>query len=102
MDGWSNEQEYAFGLDPVVASGSPLTISQAAGQMKMFYNQKLVGGVTYTVRSATSLVTGFNGTVKPSLSSPQPSFVPDGYKQYEATFTSGGDQGFLKVEAVVP
>ena len=102
MDGWSNEQEYAFGLDPVVAGGSPLTISQAAGQMKMFYNQKVVGGVTYTVRSATSLGTGFNGTVTPSLSSPQPSVVPDGYRQYEATFTSGGDQGFLKVEALVP
>ena len=102
MDGWSNEQEYAFGLDPVVAGGSPLTISQAAGQMKMFYNQKVVGGVTYTVRSATSLGAGFNGTVTPSLSSPQPSVVPDGYRQYEATFTSGGDQGFLKVEAVVP
>lgn len=102
MDGWSNEQEYAFGLDPVVSGGSPLTISQAAGQMKMFYNQKIVGGLTYTVRSATSLVAGFNGTVTPSLSSPQPSVVPDGYMQYEATFTSGGDQGFLKVEAVVP
>ena len=68
----------------------------------MFYNQKVVGGVTYTVRSATSLGTGFNGTVTPSLSSPQPSVVPDGYRQYEATFTSGGDQGFLKVEALVP
>jgi len=102
MDGWSNEQEYAFGLDPVVASGSPLTISQAVGQMKMFYNQKVVGGVTYTVRSATSLVAGFNGTVTPSLSTPQPSVVPDGYRQYEATFTSGGGQGFLKVDAVVP
>ena len=102
MDGWSNEQEYAFGLDPVVSGGSPLTISQAAGQMRMFYNQKVVGGVTYTVRSATSLGTGFSGTVTPSLSSPQPSVVPDGYMQYEATFTSGGDQGFLKVEAVVP
>jgi hypothetical protein len=102
MDGWSNAQEYAFGFDPVVASGSPLTISQATGQMKIFYNQKVVGGVTYTVRSATSLGTGFNGTVAPSLSVPQPSVVPDGYRQYEATFTSGGDQGFLKVEAVVP
>jgi hypothetical protein len=102
MDGWSNEHEYAFGLDPVVASGSPLMLSQAAGQMKMFYNQKVVGGVTYTVRSATSLVAGFNGTVTPSLSSPQPSVVPDGYRQYEATFTSGGDKEFLKVEAVVP
>ena len=102
MDGWSNEQEYAFGLDPVVAGGSPLTISQAAGQMKMFYNQKVVGGVTYTVRSATSLVAGFNGTVTPSLSAPQPAGLPIGYNQYEATFTSGEGQGFLKVDAVVP
>lgn len=102
MDGWSNAQEYAFGFDPVVASGSPLTISQATGQMKIFYNQKVVGGVTYTVRSATSLGTGFNRTVTPSLSVPQPAGLPSGYNQYEATFTSGGDQEFLKVEAVVP
>jgi len=101
FDGLNNVTEYAFGTSPVKAGSTLVNVlPTTGGTIKVSYLQK--SGVTYTVRSATNLVTGFNGTVTPSLSSPQPSVVPDGYKQYEATFTSGGGQGFLKVDAVVP
>jgi hypothetical protein len=53
------------------------------------------------VKSATDLAGGFTATVTPSKSSPQPSGLPSGYEQYEATLTAP-DRGFLKVEAVVP
>ena len=99
-DGLSNAAEFAFGTSPVDGSSQLVTQSSVTGGIKITYLQR--SDVTYTVRSATSLVSGFNGTVEPSLSVTQPSVVPDGYRQYEATFTSGGDKGFLKVEAVVP
>ncbi len=100
-DGFSNAAEYAFGTSPVQAGSALVNVLAATGgTVKVSYLQK--SGVTYTVRSATSLAAGFNGTVTPSLSSPQPSGLPSGYSQYEAAFTPGADKGFLKVEAVVP
>ena len=95
-DGWSNAQEFAFGLVPNVAGGQLVQVP--AGELKMTYRQR--GGVTYVVRSATSLETGFDGTVTPTRSSSQPSELPSGYEQLEAIMPSGG-RGFLKVEATV-
>jgi len=101
FDGFSNLTEYAFGTSPVKAGSTIVNVlPSTGGSVKVSYLQK--SGVTYTVRSATSLGAGFNGTVAPSLSVSQPAGLPIGYSQYEATFTSGGDQGFIKVEAVVP
>ena len=95
-DGWSNAQEYAFGLVPNVAGGQLVQVP--AGELKMTYRQR--GGVRYVVRSATNLETGFSGTVTPTRSSSQPSGLPTGYEQWEAIMPSGG-RGFLKVEATV-
>ena len=98
-DGWSNAQEYAFGLVPNVAGGTLVKIENSGTGAKITYLQR--SGVTYTVKSATDLAVGFTGTVTPSKISPQPSGLPSGYEQYEATLTAP-DRGFLKVEAVVP
>jgi len=57
--------------------------------------------VTYTVKSAADLAVGFTATLTPTKSTPPPTGLPSGYEQYEATLT-GGDKGFLKVEATVP
>jgi hypothetical protein len=76
-----------------------VTQTSVTGGVKITYLQR--SGVTYTVKSATDLAAGFTGTVTPSRSSPQPSGLPAGYEQYEATLTNG-TKGFLKVEAVVP
>jgi len=96
-DGWSNAQEYAFGLVPNVAGGEPVKLPTGGG--KITYLQR--SGVTYVVRSATDLGTAFNGTVSPVKSSPQPGGLPAGYEQWEAAMP-GGSRGFLKVEATVP
>ena len=98
-DGWSNAQEYAFGLVPNVAGGTLVKIENSGAGAKMTYLQR--SGVTYTVKSASDLPAGFTGTVTPSKSDPQPGGLPSGYEQWEATLNSG-DKGFLKVEAVVP
>jgi endonuclease I len=95
-DGWSNAQEYAFGLVPNVAGGELVKVPMEGG--KITYLQR--SGVTYVVRSAMELGAGFDGTVEPVKSSPQPGNVPGGYEQYEATMPAG-NRGFLKVEATI-
>jgi hypothetical protein len=55
----------------------------------------------YAVKSSNDLTAWITGLVSPSKSDPQPGGLPSGYEQYEATLT-GGEKGFLKVEAVVP
>ena len=96
-DGWSNAQEYAYGLVPNVAGGELVKVPAAGG--KITYLQR--SGVTYVVRSATNLAVTFSGTVMPVKTNPQPSGLPAGYEQYEAAMPAG-DRGFLKVEATVP
>jgi hypothetical protein len=97
FDGWSNAQEYAFGLVPTTAGGLLTTVS--GDGTKITFLQR--SGVSYVVRSTTDLAAGFTGTVTPLKSSPQPGGLPAGYEQYEALFPSGTVRGFLKVEATV-
>jgi hypothetical protein len=98
-DSLNNAGEFAFGTSPVDASSRAVTQSSVTGGIKIIYLQR--SGVAYTVKSATDLAVGFTGTVTPAKTSPQPSGLPSGYEQYEATLTEPG-RGFLKVEAVVP
>ena len=98
-DGLNNAGEFAFGTSPVDGSSRAVTQSSVTGGIKIIYLQR--SGVTYTVKSSGDLAAGFTGTVTPSRSSSQPSGLPSGYEQYEATLTNG-TKGFLKVEAVVP
>jgi hypothetical protein len=98
-DGWSNAQEYAFGLVPNAAGGTLVKIESSGSGAKITYLQR--SGVMYAVKSSNDLTAWITGTVIPSKSDPQPSGLPSGYEQWEATL-DGGDKGFLKVEAAVP
>jgi hypothetical protein len=100
-DGWSNAQEYAFGLNPSAAGGEPAMLSPGASQVKLTFLQKDTGGITYAVKAATSLAGGFTNNITPQESLDQ-SGVPAGYKRYEATLPTSTGRGFLKVEATVP
>ena len=98
-DGWSNAQEFAFGLVPNAAGGTLVKIESSGSGAKITYLQR--SGVMYTVKSATDLAAVFTGMVTPKKSTPQPTGLPSGYEQYEAIL-EGGEKGFLKVEATVP
>jgi len=98
-DGWSNAQEFAFGLVPNVAGGTLVKIESSGSGAKITYLQR--SGVMYAVKSSNDLTAWITGTVIPSKSDPQPGGLPSGYEQWEATL-NGGDKGFLKVEATVP
>jgi hypothetical protein len=81
------------------AESVPVTQSSVTGGIKITYLQR--SGVTYAVKSATDLAVGFTEAVIPLKSVSQPTGLPSGYEQYEATLTIG-TKGFLKVEATVP
>jgi DNA/RNA endonuclease G (NUC1) len=100
-DGWSNALEYAFGLNPTNAGGTLAMLSQESNQVKLTFLQKDTGGITYAVKSATSLSTGFSNSITPQLST-NTNGVPAGYKRYEATLPTTNARGFLKVEATIP
>jgi hypothetical protein len=97
-DGMNNSAEFAFGTSPVSGASRAITQTIVAGGIKISWLQRT--GVTYTVKSTDNLGSAFSGTVSSSPVSPQPSGLGD-YQQYEATLT-GGDKGFIKVEAIVP
>jgi hypothetical protein len=98
-DGMNNNAEFAFGTSPVSGASRAVTQTSVAGGIKITWLQR--SEVTYVVKSSTDLTVWLTGTVIPSKSDPQPSGLPSGYEQWEATLT-GGDRGFLKVEAFVP
>ena len=104
--GYSLATAYAFGLDPSVRSGSPVTlVSSAAGSVKVVYLQREnISGVTYAVKTGTDLAAGLNGSVTPTVSASQPSPAIPGYTRYEATYTPAAPatKGFMKVQANVP
>jgi hypothetical protein len=100
-DGWSNAQEYAFGLNPTNRGGSLASLTQSTNQVKLTFLQKDTGGITYAVKAATSLVGGFTNSITPQLSA-DTNGVPAGYKRYEATLPTSTGRGFLKVEATIP
>jgi len=103
--GYSLATAYAFGLDPKVRSGSPITlVSSPTGSVKIVYLQKDNGGVTYAVKTGTDLAAGLNGNVIPTVSESQPSPAVTGYTRYEAIYTPSAPatKGFAKVQANVP
>jgi hypothetical protein len=101
-DGLSNAQEFAFGAVPNVAGSLPITTSNTGGSLKMVFLGRTTG-VTYNVLTYTSLTSGTPSTSAPTTVNPQPSGLPAGYTQYEASVDSStGTRKFMKVDAVIP
>jgi hypothetical protein len=97
-DGLNNAGEFAFGTSPVSGASRAVTQESVVGGIKIKWLQR--SGINYTVKSTVNLGSAFSGSVSSTPVSPQPGGLGD-YQQYEATLT-GGDKGFIKVEAIVP
>ena len=97
-DGMDNNTEFAFGTSPVSGASRAVTQESVVGGIKIKWLQR--SGVTYTVKSTDNLGSAFSVPISSSPVSPQPGGLGD-YQQYEATLT-GGDRGFIQVEATVP
>ena len=99
-DGLNNAGEYAFVTSPTDGTSRAVVQSSISGGIKITWLQR--SGVTYVVKSGTDLKTGLiPGIVSRVKVSPQPVELPEGVEQYEASL-SGGTQGFLQVEAIIP
>jgi len=96
-DGWTNAQEFAFGLLPNVAAGKLVEVDSNNPTRIVFLQRD--SGASYVVRSSADLGSTFDGTVNATLAEDQ-SGVPTGYRRYQANFPSG-NRGFLKVEATL-
>jgi len=99
-DGLNNAGEYAFVTSPTDGTSRAVVQSSISGGIKITWLQR--SGVTYVLKSGTDLKAGLiSGIVSRVKVSPQPVGLPEGVEQYEASL-SGGTQGFLQVEAIVP
>lgn len=95
-DGWTNAQEFAFGLNPQTAGGRLVEIGQTIdGRVRITFLQR--AGMNYTVRLATSLESGFTGTLASTESADQ-SNTPADYTRHEAVLPEG-EKAFIKIEA---
>jgi PKD repeat protein len=98
-DGFTNAQEFAFGLDPSTPGGKLLEIGQDENaRVKITFLQR--DGMTCTVRLASDLAAGFNQTL-PTSTSANTSNVPEGYTRHEALLPEG-EKAFIKIEATTP
>jgi hypothetical protein len=97
-DGMDNNTEFAFGTSPVSGASRAVTQESVVGGIKITWLQR--SEVTYEVKSTDNLGSPFSVPVSSSRVLLQPSGLGD-YEQYEATLT-GGDRGFIQVEATVP
>ncbi|MFM8364625.1 MAG: hypothetical protein ACKOAS_05670, partial [Verrucomicrobiota bacterium] len=94
-DGWTNAQEFAFGLNPQTAGGRLLEIAQNNGRIRITFLKR--AGMTYTIRLATSLELGFTGTLASTESADQFN-KPADYTRHEALLPEGS-KAFIKIEA---
>jgi len=73
-DGLSNQQEYAFGLDPTKGSSvNPITAGLSATDGQFSYTRRATSGLTYTVEFSTDLSAWYPAT----LSEPESASTPD-------------------------
>ena len=100
-DGLTNAAEFAFGTSPVAATGTPVAVSDSGSSLTITFLGR-TSGVSYVVKTTTDLSNAFSGSNAPAAVSPQPSGLPTGYTQYEASVdTTSGDRKFLKVDATL-
>ncbi|NCY22721.1 hypothetical protein EBX31_12300, partial [bacterium] len=91
-DGLTNAAEFAFGTSPVAATGTSVAVSDSGSSLTITFLGR-TSGVDYVVKTTTDLSSGFSGTNAPTPVSPQPSGLPTGYTQYEASVdTTSGDR----------
>jgi predicted RecA/RadA family phage recombinase len=95
-DGWTNAQEFAFGLNPQTAGGRLVEIGQTIdGRVRITFLKR--EGMNYTIRLATKLEEGFTGTISSTESTDQTN-KPTGYTRHQALLPEGA-KAFIKIEA---
>jgi hypothetical protein len=100
-DGMSNQQEFAFGLNPTLASSvNPITAPLAASTGKFTYTRFATSGLTYSVLTSTDLVAW-----NPAAATQSVTGTIDQVETVEVTLTDpppAGGKLFVRVQATKP
>jgi hypothetical protein len=99
-DGWSNAQEFAFGLNPKLPDGRLFSSTIAGNVLRVTFLQRM--GVSYIVRTSADPAIGFDGVLKPNVAADQAGLPSADYTRYEVSMPLDGPKGFLRVETIVP
>ncbi|MFZ4482612.1 MAG: DNA/RNA non-specific endonuclease [Chthoniobacterales bacterium] len=99
-DGWSNAQEFAFGLNPKLPDGRLFSSTVAGNVLRVTFLQRM--GVSYIVRTSADPAIGFDGVLKPNVAADQAGLPSADYTRYEVSMPLDGPKGFLRVETIVP
>jgi hypothetical protein len=98
-DGWTNAQEFAFGLDPKSPGGRLVHMDQTSeGKVRVSFLQR--EGLDYTILLATDLAEGFTETLQ-SAESENQSDLPAGFTRHEVLLPAG-PKAFIRIEAAIP
>jgi hypothetical protein len=100
-DGFTNQQEYAFGTNPTTATPGLVTTSNSGGGLTVVFLTR--SDLAYNVQSTENLSTipfSNNTAVTNSVTnSPSQAGVPDGYTRRQFTITPSGSKNFYRVIA---
>jgi hypothetical protein len=100
-DGMSNRQEFAFGLNPTLASSvNPITAPLAASTGKFTYTRFATSGLTYSVLTSTHL-----DAWNPAAATQSVTGTIDQVETVEVTLTDpppAGGKLFVRVQATKP
>lgn len=98
-DGFTNQQEYAFGTNPTTATASLTTTSSVGGNLTVVFLTR--SDLAYNVQSTENLISGFtlNQVVTDSVTDSSQSGVPAGYTRKQFTVTTGPGKNFYRVVA---
>jgi hypothetical protein len=100
-DGFTNQQEYAFGTNPTTATAGLTTTSSVGGDLTVVFLTR--SNLAYNVQSTDNLsTTAFsnNSAVTSSVTtSSSQAGVPDGYTRKQFTVTTGPGKNFYRVNA---
>lgn len=99
-DGLNNLLEFDLGRSPTRGDGWARSVAVTGNQLKVTFLQRI--GTELAVQTSANLVTGFNGTVTPAKTDPQPNDVPADYEQYEAVVNGLNGRAFLRILSVQP
>jgi len=96
-DGFTNFQEYLFGLSPISPNGSLTTLTSASGSVTLHWFQR--ANVTYVLQESTDLATWTTSGVTPATAADQSHVYSADYVQMEAVIPVAGAKKFVRVQA---
>ena len=99
-DGWSNFQEYAFGLDPQVASGNLVEVTQSGANFRISYLRR--DGIDYAIEESADLTTWLRSESFVVANESVAAGLPAGVTRMELEIRTTPGRRFFRIQALAP